>query len=61
MRQSTPTSALLMSLGAAVPELIYHDNFYEANPRFGGDIGVPRPLPGISDGQIAAVSVNIQR
>jgi len=59
MQQSTPTSALLMNIGGAAPELFYHDIFSEANPRFGGDIGVPRSLSDIPDGQIAAVTVTI--
>jgi hypothetical protein len=57
MRQSTPTSALLMNLGGAAPELLYHDVFFEANPRFGGDYGVLRPLPDIPECQIAAVTL----
>lgn len=50
-----------MNLGGVVPELFYHDVFFEANPRSGGDIGAPRPLHDIPDGQIAAVIVAIQR
>ncbi len=49
-----------MNLVGAAPELFYHDIFFEANPRFGGDIGVPRSLSDIPDGQIAAVTVTIQ-
>ena len=60
MRQISPPSARLMNLVGAAPELFYHDIFFEANPRFGGDIGVPRSLSDIPDGQIAAVKVTIQ-
>jgi len=59
MRQSTPTLVLLMNIGGAAPELFYHDIFFEANPRFGGNIGVPSSLSDIPDGQIAAVTVII--
>ncbi len=59
MRQISPPSARLMNLVGAAPEL-YHDIFFEANPRFGGNIGVPRSLSDIPDGQIAAVKVTIQ-
>lgn len=61
MRNSPTTSALLMNLGGVVPELFYHDVLFEANPRFGGDIGVPRPLHDIPDSQIAAVTVTLKR
>jgi len=46
-----------MNLGGAAPELLYHDVFFEANPRFGGDYGVLRPLPDIPECQIAAVTL----
>lgn len=59
IRQSTPTSALLMNIGAA-PKLLYHDGFEKAHPRSGCDISIPRPLPDIPVGQIAAVTVTVQ-
>ena len=49
-----------MNSGGAAPELLYHDIFFEANPRFGGAIGDPRPLSDIPEYKIAAVAVTLQ-
>lgn len=59
IRQSTPTLALLMNIGAAL-KLLYHDGFEKAYPRSGGDISVPWPLPDIPVGQIAALTITVQ-
>lgn len=48
-----------MNLIGPAPESLYHDVLFEANPRSGCDISLPRPLPDIPDGQIAAVTVTI--